>query len=93
MDKYEIANILKAAAEGIEGYSSNKTLQTENQMLKDRVKALIKALAALCKNTRYAYTMNDLTADKVFSFFIEALSNSDSIDDSLVEDVYNKIAN
>ena len=90
MDKYEIANILKAAAEGIEGYYQSKSLEIENEKLKDRIKVLIKTLLAFYQRSTFSIC-STATASDAFRFFTEALSNSDSVDDSLVDEVYEKI--
>lgn len=89
MDKYEIANILKAAAEGIEGYYQSKSLEIENEKLKDRIKVLIKTLLVFCN--RSSFSPIKLTANDALRLFAEALSNSASVDDSLVDEVYEKI--
>lgn len=94
MDKTELINILRAAANGIEDYSSVTHLKLENERLRTILKDFIRVFVA---NNYHDY--NGFTAPVKPETIIErfALANSNCTNnyilEELTEEVYDKFIN
>ena len=95
MDKTELINILRAAVNGIEGYSSEAQLKLENERIKTILKDFIRVFVA---NNYHDYN-SGFTAPVKPETIIErfALANSNCTNnyilEELTEEVYNKFIN
>ena len=93
MDKTELINILRAAANGIEGYSSEAQLKLENERIKTILKDFIRVFVA--NNYHNNGFIVPVKPETIIERF--ALANSSCADNyilnELTEEVYNKFIN